>query len=114
ASSRWSRASRCFWRACRSGSNRDARQDASGANMIALTNQPEGAAMKKLTIVVFAILFTTATVGQAQQNGDGRGPATNATGQPAASGKVIGNIEVLTNTSRLRAASPRRLRKLKI
>jgi len=55
--------------------------------------------MKNLALVAFAILFTTATVGQhAQQNGDGRAPAANATGQPAASGKMMGNLEVLTET----------------
>jgi len=55
--------------------------------------------MKNLALVAFAILFTTATVGQqAQQNGDGRAPAANATGQPAASGKMMGNLEVLTDT----------------
>ena len=55
--------------------------------------------MKKLAIVVLAILFTTATLGQqARQNDDGRTPAANATGQPAASVKTMGNLEILTDT----------------
>ncbi len=55
--------------------------------------------MKNLALVAFAILFTTATVGQqAQQNGNRRTPAANATGQPAASGKMMGDLEVLTDT----------------
>ena len=55
--------------------------------------------MKKFAIVVLAILFTSATFGQqTRPNGDGRAPTTNPTGQPAASAKTIGNLEVLTDT----------------
>ena len=55
--------------------------------------------MTKLAIVVFAILFTSATFGQqTRPNGDGPAPATNPTGQPAASAKTMGNLEVLTDT----------------
>jgi TonB family protein len=55
--------------------------------------------MKKLASVVFAFLFTTATVGQqSQPSGDGRASAANPPGQPAASGKTMGNLEVLTDT----------------
>ena len=55
--------------------------------------------MKNLTIVGFAILLTTAMVGQqSQSNGDGRAPAANAPGQPTASGKDMGNLEVLSDT----------------
>jgi hypothetical protein len=55
--------------------------------------------MTKPAIVVLTILFTTAAVGQqTRPNGDGRAPAANATGQSAASAKVVGNLEVLTDT----------------
>ena len=55
--------------------------------------------MKKLAMVVFAILLTSATVAQqTRPNGDGRAPTANPTVQPAASAKTIGNLEVLTDT----------------
>jgi TonB family protein len=55
--------------------------------------------MKKLAIVVLAILFTSATFGQqTRPNGDGQAPTANPTGQPAASAKTMGNLEVLTDT----------------
>ena len=55
--------------------------------------------MKKLAIAAFMILLATATGGQqTRPNGDGRAPAANPTGQPGASAKAMGNLEVLTDT----------------
>jgi TonB family protein len=54
--------------------------------------------VKIFTIVASSLLLTVSIVGQTPQNGDGRAPAGNTTGQPAGSVKSLGNLEVLSDT----------------